>query len=128
MFFLITLLSGGLDTGWTFYTPYSTETSTKVLPALTGVFILGFSSIFTGINFIVSIHTLRPPGMTWFKMPLFLWSIYATALIQVLATPVLTSAVTMVGVRKINRLRLSLSRLLLRNSWRNSNVTYTALL
>ena len=61
VFFLITLLSGGLDTGWTFYTPYSTETSTKVLPALTGVFILGFSSIFTGINFIVSIHTLRPP-------------------------------------------------------------------
>jgi cytochrome c oxidase subunit 1 len=100
LFFLITLLTGGLDTGWTFYTPYSTETSTKVLPALTGVFILGFSSIFTGINFIVSIHTLRPPGMTWFKMPLFLWSIYATALIQVLATPVLGITLVLLFVER----------------------------
>ncbi len=100
VFFLITLLSGGLDTGWTFYTPYSTETSTKVLPALTGVFILGFSSIFTGINFIVSIHTLRPTGMTWFKMPLFLWSIYATALIQVLATPVLGITLVLLFVER----------------------------
>ena len=100
VFFLITLLSGGLDTGWTFYTPYSTETSTKVLPALTGVFILGFSSIFTGINFIVSIHTLRPPGMSWFKMPLFLWSIYATALIQVLATPVLGITLVLLFVER----------------------------
>ncbi len=100
LFFLITLLSGGLDTGWTFYTPYSTETSTKVLPALSGVFILGFSSIFTGINFIVSIHTLRPPGMTWFKMPLFLWSIYATALIQVLATPVLGITLVLLFVER----------------------------
>ncbi|MGA2798566.1 MAG: cbb3-type cytochrome c oxidase subunit I, partial [Thermoguttaceae bacterium] len=88
------------DTGWTFYTPYSTETSTKVLPALTGVFILGFSSIFTGINFIVSMHTLRPPGMTWFKMPLFLWSIYATALIQVLATPVLGITLVLLFVER----------------------------
>ena len=100
VFFLITLLSGGLDTGWTFYTPYSTETSTKVLPALTGAFILGFSSIFTGINFIVSIHTLRPTGMTWFKMPLFLWSIYATALIQVLATPVLGITLMLLAVER----------------------------
>jgi cytochrome c oxidase subunit 1 len=100
VFFLITLLTGGLDTGWTFYTPYSTETATKVLPALTGVFILGFSSIFTGINFIVSIHTLRPPGMTWFKMPLFLWSIYATALIQVLATPVLGITLVLLFVER----------------------------
>jgi cytochrome c oxidase subunit 1 len=101
LFFLITLLTGGLDTGWTFYTPYSTETSTKVLPALTGVFILGFSSIFTGINFIVSIHTLRPPGMTWFKMPLFLWSLYATALIQVLATPVLGITLVLLFVERL---------------------------
>ncbi|MGD0382795.1 MAG: cbb3-type cytochrome c oxidase subunit I [Thermoguttaceae bacterium] len=101
VFFLITLLSGGLDTGWTFYTPYSTETSTKVLPALAGVFILGFSSIFTGINFIVSIHTLRPPGMTWFKMPLFLWSLYATALIQVLATPVLGITLVLLFVERL---------------------------
>jgi cytochrome c oxidase subunit I len=101
VFFLITLMSGGLDTGWTFYTPYSTETATKVLPALTGAFILGFSSIFTGINFIVSIHTLRPKGMTWFKMPLFLWSLYATALIQVLATPVLGITLLLLFVERV---------------------------
>ena len=84
------LVAGGFDTGWTFYTPYSTTTSTPgVIPVVIGVFILGFSSIFTGINFVVTIHKLRPPGMTWFRMPLFLWALYATALIQVLATPVL---------------------------------------
>jgi len=88
-FFLAALALGGLDTGWTFYTPYSITTSTAVITALMGVFILGFSSIFTGLNFIVTIHTMRPPGMTWFKMPLFLWALYATALIQILATPVL---------------------------------------
>jgi cytochrome c oxidase subunit I len=111
VFFLITLLSGGLDTGWTFYTPYSTETSTKVLPALTGAFILGFSSIFTGINFIVSIHTLRPRGMTWFKMPLLLWSIYATALIQVLATPVLGITLVLLAVERFLGLGIFDSRL-----------------
>lgn len=96
VFLVATLLVGKLDTGWTFYTPYSiigTGTEAKnawsVYLALTGVFILGFSSILTGLNFIVTIHKLRPPGMTWFRMPLFLWSIYATAVIQVLATPVL---------------------------------------
>ncbi|MBA4032679.1 MAG: cytochrome c oxidase subunit I, partial [Planctomyces sp.] len=78
-----------LDTGWTFYTPYSITTESSVILATTGVFILGFSSIFTGLNFIVTIHTMRPPGMTWFRMPLFLWATYATAIIQVLATPVL---------------------------------------
>ncbi|WP_417379633.1 cytochrome c oxidase subunit I [Gimesia sp.] len=88
-FFLAALALGGLDTGWTFYTPYSITSSTAVITALLGVFILGFSSIFTGLNFIVTIHTMRPPGMTWFKMPLFLWALYATALIQILATPVL---------------------------------------
>lgn len=89
IFFFYTLLSGGLDTGWTFYTPYSTTTSTSVISATMGAFVLGFSSIFTGMNFIVTIHKMRPDGMTWFKMPLFLWATYATALIQVLATPVL---------------------------------------
>jgi cytochrome c oxidase subunit 1 len=89
VFFVVTLHVGGLDTGWTFYTPYSTTTDSAVVTALTGAFILGFSSIFTGINFIVTIHKLRPAGMTWFKMPLFVWSLYATAIIQVLATPVL---------------------------------------
>jgi len=89
IFFTYVLFSGGIDTGWTFYTPYSAESGTAVIPALVGVFILGFSSIFTGLNFIVTIHKMRPPGMTWFKMPLFLWATYSTAVIQVLATPVL---------------------------------------
>ncbi|MDF1746465.1 MAG: cbb3-type cytochrome c oxidase subunit I, partial [Gimesia sp.] len=89
-FFLAALVIGGLDTGWTFYTPYSVrENNASIIAALLGVFVLGFSSIFTGLNFIVTIHTMRPPGMTWFKMPLFLWALYATALIQILATPVL---------------------------------------
>ncbi|HIB00632.1 MAG TPA: cytochrome c oxidase subunit I [Phycisphaerales bacterium] len=91
VFFLIAL-AGGVDTGWTFYTPYSLDTNTGmsgIIPVLMGAFILGFSSIFTGMNFIVTIHRLRPPGMTWFKMPLFLWATYATAIIQVLATPVI---------------------------------------
>ena len=83
------IIIGAVDTGWTFYTPYSTTTGTAVIPMTLGVFILGFSSIFTGLNFIVTIHKMRPEGMTWFRMPLFLWGIYATAIIQVLATPVL---------------------------------------
>ena len=88
-FFILSMIFNALDTGWTFYTPYSVQTSTAVISALTGVFILGFSSIFTGLNFIVTVNTMRPPGMTWFKMPLMLWALYSTALIQVLATPVL---------------------------------------
>ena len=89
IFVLISLFTSAADTGWTFYVPYSTDTTTKVIPVLMGAFVLGFSSIFTGLNFIVTIHKMRPPGMTWFKMPLFLWALYSTALIQVLATPVL---------------------------------------
>lgn len=89
LFFICALLGSGLDTGWTFYTPYSTTTDTSVILATLGAFVLGFSSIFTGLNFIVTINTMRPPGMTWFKMPLFLWATYSTSIIQVLATPVL---------------------------------------
>lgn len=89
VFALASIALGGVDTGWTFYTPYSTTTNTHVVAIVFGAFILGFSSIFTGLNFIVTIHKLRPPGMTWFRMPLFLWAIYSTAIIQVLATPVL---------------------------------------
>ena len=89
VFLICAMALNGLDTGWTFYTPYSTTTNSSVISATIGVFILGFSSIFTGINFIATVHTMRPKGMTWFKMPLFLWSLYATAIIQVLATPVL---------------------------------------
>jgi cytochrome c oxidase subunit I len=89
LFSVVSLVTGAVDTGWTFYTPYSTTTNGSVIAITLGVFILGFSSIFTGINFIVTIHKMRPPGMSWFRMPLFLWAIYATAIIQVLATPVL---------------------------------------
>ncbi|MEK7774707.1 MAG: cytochrome c oxidase subunit I [Candidatus Zixiibacteriota bacterium] len=89
LFMLFSIITGAVDTGWTFYTPYSTSTSTAVISTAFGVFILGFSSIFTGLNFIVTIHKLRAPGMTWFKMPLFVWALYATAILQVLATPVL---------------------------------------
>jgi cytochrome c oxidase subunit 1 len=89
IFAILSIVLGAVDTGWTFYTPYSVETTTAVNFMVFGVFILGFSSILTGMNFIVTIHKLRPPGMTWFRMPLFLWATYATAIIQVLATPVL---------------------------------------
>ena len=87
---LIAIVAGGVDTGWTFYVPYSTSSPFGgVAFALAGAFLLGFSSIFTGLNFIVTIHKLRPAEMGWFKMPLFLWAIYSTAVIQILATPVL---------------------------------------
>ena len=86
---IVAIFTGSVDTGWTFYTPYSTSTGGAVVMMTMAIFILGFSSIFTGLNFIVTIHKLRAPGMTWFKMPLFVWGIYATAIIQVLATPVL---------------------------------------
>ncbi len=93
LFALFSIIAGGVDTGWTFYTPYSTTTEVSshygVVFVTMGAFILGFSSIFTGLNFVVTIHKLRPKGMTWFKMPLFLWGIYGTAIIQILATPVL---------------------------------------
>lgn len=85
------IVVGGVDTGWTFYTPYSTTyTNSHVIAMAAGVFIVGFSSIFTGLNFMVTVHTLRAPGMTWRQLPLFVWTIYATSLIMVLATPVLS--------------------------------------
>jgi cytochrome c oxidase subunit 1 len=87
---------GPPDTGWTFYVPYSAESATNVIYALTAAFILGFSSILTGLNFIVTIHRMRAPGMTWFRMPLFPWSLYATAWIQVLATPIVGITLLMV--------------------------------
>ncbi len=85
-------LAGGVDTGWTFYTPYSTMTDEghwRVVMMIGSAFILGFSSILTGLNFVVTVHKLRAPGMGWFDMPLFVWGIYGTAIIQVLATPVI---------------------------------------
>jgi len=95
------MVFGGVDTGWTFYAPYSTTTPMTVFPALLGVFILGFSSILTGLNFIVTIHTLRAPGLTWMRMQLFVWAIYATSIIQVLATPVIGLTVMLVGIEKV---------------------------
>ena len=86
---LTSLVTGAVDTGWTFYTPYSTTTQSSVALMTFAAFVLGFSSIFTGVNFIATVHKLRAPGMGWFQMPLFCWGLYATAIIQVLATPVL---------------------------------------
>ncbi len=118
-FFVYVLLSGvvyaatgyqmpggfGLDTGWTFYTPYSTtDTLTGVVPAVLGAFIMGFSSILTGVNFIASMHTLRPKGMDWFRMPLFLWAAYATSVIQILATPVLAITLLLIAAERILRI------------------------
>ena len=95
------MIMGGTDTGWTFYAPYSTSTPMTLFPVLLGVFILGFSSIVTGLNFIVTIHTLRAPGITWMRLPLFVWAIYATSIIQVLATPVIGLTVLLVGIEKV---------------------------
>jgi cytochrome c oxidase subunit 1 len=86
---LVSMLAGGIDTGWTFYPPYSTRSPTAVPVALLGVFVVGFSTILTGLNFIVTTHTMRRRGLGWMRMPLFVWAIYATSIIQVLATPVL---------------------------------------
>ena len=89
-FTLYSMINGGLDTGWTFYTPLSTVYSNSaVAPAVVGVFITGFSSILTGLNFLVTIHTMRAPGMTWFRLPLFIWAHYATSVVMILGTPVI---------------------------------------
>jgi cytochrome c oxidase subunit 1 len=102
LFTLAAIFNGGLDTGWTFYTPYSSAFSNSqvVLGAL-GVFISGFSSILTGLNFIVTIHKMRAPGLTWFRMPLFVWAHYATSLIQVLGTPVVAVTILLVALERI---------------------------
>lgn len=101
LFLVYTVAFGGLDTGWTFYTPYSTQTSTSVIAAVFGAFILGMASILTGVNFIVTVHKMRAPGMTWVKMPLFVWAIYATSVIQVLATPVVGVTLILVAVERL---------------------------
>ena len=102
MFTLWAVVHGGVDTGWTFYTPYSTASSnTHVIATAVGIFITGFSSILTGLNFIVTIHTMRAPGLTWFRLPLFVWSHYATSLIFVLATPVIAVTLLMVAVERL---------------------------
>ncbi len=101
MFTLYAILSGGVDTGWTFYTPYSsTYSNSHVMWAASGIFITGFSSILTGLNFIVTIHKLRAPGLTWFRMPLFLWAMYATSIIFILGTPVLGITLFLIALER----------------------------
>ncbi len=95
------LQGGPIDTGWTFYVPYSIRTTTNVILPLIGAFVLGFSSILTGLNFITTIHRLRAPGMTFFRMPLFVWALYATAWIQVVATPVVGITILLVIVERV---------------------------
>ena len=102
VFTLISVVLGGVDTGWTFYAPLSTSYSnTWVVPALIGVVITGFSSILTGLNFVVTIHTMRCPGMTWFRLPIFVWSHYATSLIFLLGTPVITVALILLLMERM---------------------------
>ncbi len=98
---LLSLFAHGVDTGWTFYTPYSLRTHTGVTFMVLGAFVMGFSSILTGLNFIVTVHKLRAPGMTFFKMPLFVWGIYSTAIIQVLATPVLAITLFLIAAERL---------------------------
>ena len=98
---VLTLVMGSLDTGWTFYTPYSSSTGTAVIMATLGVFIAGFSSILTGLNFVVTVHKMRAPGVTWNRMPLMIWAIYATALIQVLATPILAITLMLLCIERV---------------------------
>ncbi len=102
VFTLWVTLSGGVDTGWTFYTPYSSQYArSHVIPAALGAFVAGFSSILTGLNFIVTVHRMRAPGLTWFRLPLFIWSMYATSIIILLGTPVVAMTILLVAVERI---------------------------
>jgi len=102
IFTLYATISGGVDTGWTFYTPYSSGFShTQVVPVALGVFITGFSSILTGLNFVVTIHKMRAPGLTWFRLPLFIWAIYATSIIFILGTPVIAITLFLLGLERL---------------------------
>lgn len=101
LFTMYALVIGGVDTGWTFYTPYSsTYANSNVILTAVGIFITGFSSIMTGLNFIVTTHKMRAPGMTWFRLPLFVWAHYATSIIMVLATPVLAITLVLVALER----------------------------
>ena len=102
LFTVAMMIAGGVDTGWTFYTPFSTlYSNSHVMLAVIGVFVVGFSSIFTAINFIVTVHTMRAPGMGWFRLPLFVWAMYATSLVMILATPVLTATLALIGIERV---------------------------
>ncbi|MFO0953855.1 MAG: cytochrome c oxidase subunit I [Isosphaeraceae bacterium] len=102
---VLALLLGGIDTGWTFYTPYSTMFSNSaVVPAAFGAFVVGFSSILTGLNFIVTIHKMRAPGMTWFRLPLMIWALYGTSIIMILGTPVVSMTLLLLVLERVFRL------------------------
>jgi cytochrome c oxidase subunit 1 len=102
VFGLWAILAGGIDTGWTLYPPYSSMSShTNVVPVALAIFLGGFASILTALNIMVTVHTMRAPGMTWYRLPLFVWAMYATSLIQLLATPVLAVTVVLLGVERI---------------------------
>jgi cytochrome c oxidase subunit I len=102
LFTVVAILMGGVDTGWTFYTPYSsTYSNGNVILTGIGVFITGFSSILTGLNFVVTIHTMRAPGLTWFRLPLFIWSHYAASLIMILGTPVIAVTVLLLALERL---------------------------
>ncbi len=101
IFTIVAMLAGGVDTGWTFYTPFSSMASNShVMLTAIGVFISGFSSILTGLNFLVTIHRMRAPGLTWFRMPLFVWAHYATSIVQLLGTPVVAITILLVGAER----------------------------
>ena len=99
---VVAVVAGGVDTGWTFYTPYSTSFSnSNVVITVLAAFIMGFSSILTGLNFIITIHKMRAPGLTWFRLPLFLWALYATSVIMLLATPVVAITLLLVALERL---------------------------
>jgi cytochrome c oxidase subunit 1 len=105
IFTLTAAILGGVDTGWTFYTPYSsTYANSHVVLTALGVFITGFSSILTGLNFVVTIHKMRAPGLTWFRLPLFVWAHYATSMIMILGTPVLAISIVLIFVERVFRI------------------------
>jgi cytochrome c oxidase subunit 1 len=100
-FTMVAAVTGGVDTGWTFYTPYSsTYANTNVIATALGVFITGFSSILTGLNFVVTVHKMRAPGLTWSRLPLFIWAHYATSLIMLLGTPVIAITILLVALER----------------------------
>ncbi len=98
---LYAVIAGGVDTGWTFYTPYSASVSGPVVWMAMAAFVMGFSSIFTGLNFIVTVHKMRAPGMSWFRLPLMVWALYATSIIQVMATPVLGITLLLLAMERV---------------------------
>jgi cytochrome c oxidase subunit 1 len=102
LFALYAIIAGGVDTGWTFYTPYSSSYAhSQVIAVALGVFITGFSSILTGLNFVVTIHKMRAPGLTWFRLPLFIWAMYATSIIFILGTPVIAITLFLLALERL---------------------------